>query len=138
MHSCSLLVDLLSQDILDASKFDIKGSFVGAEHHAYFGSSGERELQQVYKPVNDMKDMMMESRPSYPTDKLTFSIANLTRDSSIQFLGLMFYPNHSEYDVSLMLEDSQRSGLYFNSRIMRLFQFYQENVVPEQDKYEGQ
>ena len=49
MNSCSLLVDLLSQDILEASKFDIKGSFVGAEQYAYFGSSGERELQQVYK-----------------------------------------------------------------------------------------
>ena len=116
---------------------DIKGAFAGVETTAFIRSSGERELQRTTTPVNDMKDMMMESRPSYPTDKLTFSIANLTRDSSIQFLGLMFYPNHSEYDVSLMLEDSQRSGLYFNSRIMRLFQFYQENVIPEQDKYEG-
>ena len=98
---------------------DIKGAFAGVETTAFIRSSGERELQRTTTPVNDMKDMMMESRPSYPTDKLTFSIANLTRDSSIQFLGLMFYPNHSDkYDISLTLEDNQRSGSYFDSQIL--------------------
>ena len=97
--------------------------------------------------------MMVETRPCYPTDKLTFSITNVTRDKTIEFLGLIFFSNHSRYDIRVMLEDVKRSE--FNKNILDtlitgqfvsclansekgMFQFYQENVVPEQDKDEGQ
>ena len=102
-----------SQDILEASKFDIISAFNGLELVVYHESSGEIELQ-VYNltlTVKDMEKMMVETRPCYPTDKLTFSIADLTRDKTIQFLGLMFFSNKSEYkfnSISIMLEDTQR------------------------------
>ena len=103
-----------SQDILEASKFDITSAFAGSEFIAYHERSGERELQ-VYDlnlTVKDMEKMMVETRPCYPTDKLTFSIADLTRDKTIQFLGLMFNSSHRKYDISVMLEDRQRSDIF--------------------------
>ena len=83
----------------------------GSELFAYRERSGERELQVDNLTAKDMEEMMVETRPCYPTDKLTFSFADLTRDKTIQFLGLMFYSNKSEYkfkSISIMLEDTQR------------------------------
>ena len=83
----------------------------GSELFAYRERSGERELQVDNLTAKDMEEMMVETRPCYPTDKLTFSIADLTRDKTIQFLGLMFFSNKSEYkfnSISIMLEDTQR------------------------------
>ena len=32
--------------------------------------------------------MMLETRPSYPSNRLTFTIANITRDKDIRFLNI--------------------------------------------------
>ena len=87
-----------SQDILEASKFDIISAFNGLELVVYHESSGERELQ-VYNltlTVKEMEKMMVETRPCYPTDKLTFSIADLTRDKTIQYQQEMSSLKQSE------------------------------------------
>ena len=98
---------------MEASKFDIISAFNGLELVVYHEGSGGSELKvhNLTLRVKDMEKMMVETRPCYPTDKLTFSIADLTRDKTIQFLGLMFYSNHRKYDISVMLEDRQRSDI---------------------------
>ena len=54
------------------------------------------------------KMMMLETRPSsYPSSKLTFTIANITRDKDIRFLN-MYMKLNGQFDVDLILEDSKR------------------------------
>ena len=54
--------------------------------------------------------MMIETRPSYPSDKLTFNVAGLTKDKVIKFFYLNIYLILNEkYDVNVVLEDSKRN-----------------------------
>ena len=56
----------------------------------------------------ELRMMMLESRPSYPSNRLTFTIANITRDKDIRFLNI--YLNLTrQFDVDLILEDSKRN-----------------------------
>ena len=64
-----------------------------------------------YTPTNmtEMK-MMIETRPRYPSNKLTFTIANLTRGKITRNIAL-YFNSFVIFDVDLFLEDSQRNFL---------------------------
>ena len=64
-----------------------------------------------YTPTNmtEMK-MMIETRPRYPSNKLTFTIANLTRGKITRYIALHFN-SYVIFDVDLFLEDSKRNLL---------------------------
>ena len=68
--------------------------------------------QTLYLSVEDMTNMkmMIESRPSYPSNKLTFSIADFTKDTVIQFFNIALNLNE-QYDVDVVLEDSKRNNM---------------------------
>ena len=53
------------------------------------------------------KMMRLDKRPSYPADKLTFTIDNITRNRDIRFLNVYLNLN-GQFDVDLILEDSKR------------------------------
>ena len=64
----------------------------------------------VYLPSNmtEMK-MMIETRPRYPSNKLTFTIANIANGITFHFIDI--HLNAYEIDVDLFLEDSKRNLL---------------------------
>ena len=56
----------------------------------------------------ELRMMMLESRPSYPSNRLTFTISNIIRDKDLRFLNI--YLNLTrQFDVDLILEDSKRN-----------------------------
>ena len=64
-----------------------------------------------YLPTNmaELK-MMIETRPRYPSNKLTFTIANIAKGKNIHFLNIKINPNEN-FEVDVSLEDSKRSFL---------------------------
>ena len=59
--------------------------------------------------MTEMK-MMIETRPRYPSDKYTFTIADITKNKHIRWcdIGLNL---KRRFDVDVVLEDSQRNFL---------------------------
>ena len=56
----------------------------------------------------ELRMMMLESRPSYPSNRLTFTISNIIRDKDLRILNI--YLNLTrQFDVDLILEDSKRN-----------------------------
>ena len=53
--------------------------------------------------------MMIKTRPRYPSDKLSFTIANITKDKLIRYFSI--YMLYGQFDVNIILEDSQRNFL---------------------------
>ena len=64
-----------------------------------------------YFVVREMieKEMMMETRPRFPSNKLSFTIANITKDKLIRYFSI--YMLYGQFDVNIILEDSQRNFL---------------------------
>ena len=54
--------------------------------------------------------MMIQTRPSYPSNKLTFTIANLTKNKAIRFFDINLELNE-QFDVDVILEDPNRNFL---------------------------
>ena len=65
-----------------------------------------------YLPTNmaEMK-MMIETRPRYPSNKLTFTMANITKGKRIHFLNIKLNSSNTIFDVDVSLEDSKRNFL---------------------------
>ena len=72
--------------------------------------------------IREMK-MMIETRPSFPSHKLTFTIDNLTKDKAINYFEIVLTLNE-QYDVDLVLEDSKRN--FVNSLESLFFSFYKQ------------
>ena len=91
---------------------------------SYYNTEDENgeSLYDYYSPTNmtEMK-MMIGTRPRYPSNKLTFTIANLTRGKIIRYVDLIFNSN-TIFDVDVSLEDSKRH--YLNS-----FQFFWSSIT---------
>ena len=66
-----------------------------------------------YLPSN-MTELMIEARPSYPSNKMTFTIANIKNHKSIRSLFLYLKMN-GQFDVDVVLEDAKRN--FVNSYI---------------------
>ena len=60
--------------------------------------------------VTNMTEMIIKTRSSYPSDKITFTIADLTKNKAIRFFMIGMNLN-GLFDVDLVLEDSQRNFL---------------------------
>ena len=99
-------------DILEKSKFSALDvfNFVSLDYW-YTGSEG-REYNTILFNLTDLENnsMILPTRSIYPSDKMTFTLANLTRDKSISFLNIYLDLNN-KFDVGLVLEDSKRKEL---------------------------
>ena len=65
----------------------------------------------TYSPTNmiEMK-MMIKTRPRYPSNKLTFTIANIAKGKNIFFLNINLNST-AKFGIDLSLEDSKRNIL---------------------------
>ena len=68
--------------------------------------------------LENMTEMMIDTRPTYPSSKLTFTIANITKDKAIRFFNIYLTLNGT-FDVDVVLEDSKRN--FLNSFILISF-----------------
>ena len=75
-----------------------------------FNHIGLEYNTDVFLSVKNMTErkMMIKTRPSYPSSKLTFNIADLTKEKNIDFLNIVLILNE-QYDVDVVLEDSKRN-----------------------------
>ena len=99
----------MSQDILAHAKLDVSEVFEGLDLQYSIADQGEKK-QWVPFDVEKMRDMKMmkDTRPSYPSTKLTFTIANTT---NIRWFNINLLNLNGRFDVDLILEDSQRNFL---------------------------
>ena len=82
---------------------------------AYYNTSDQNAKSQTdtYFATNmsEMK-MMIKTRPRYPSNKLTFTIANLAKGKTIRIININFeIDSNAKFDVDLFFEDSKRNLL---------------------------
>ena len=56
-------------------------------------------------------ETMEKKRPSYPSTKNTFTIANITKGKTILFFNINLFNLNGRFDVDIIFEDSQRNFL---------------------------
>ena len=99
----------MSQDVWSESKLDVLDVFESTAF-TYYTTDQRTESKSDYFSVSEMRDMrmMIETRPRYPSNKLSFTIANITKDKPIRFFNIYLNLNE-QFDVDLVLENSQRN-----------------------------
>ena len=101
---------ILSEDIMTEGLYDISEILPYTELE-YFNISDEiTKSGFTWFGPEDMAEMMIDTRPTYPSSKLTFSIANITKHKEIRFFNIYIDLNWV-YDVNLIFEDSKRNSL---------------------------
>ena len=99
----------MSQDVWSESKLDVLDVFGAIEYSYYITDQKTKSKYELFW-VKEMteKKMMIETRPRYPSNKLSFTIANITKDKPIRFFNIYLNLNE-QFDVDLVLENSQRN-----------------------------
>ena len=100
-------------------KYDVSEIFDSIDLK-YYNISDESET--ISFGLEDMAEMMMliDTRPTYPSSKLTFSIANITKNKTTRFFNIYLSLN-GNLDFNVVLEDSKRN--FLNSFIFPFFLF---------------
>ena len=98
------------KDVWSQSRLDVMEVFKYIQI-AYFNTADASFEYDYYFPpdMTEMK-MMIETRPRYPSNKLTFTIANITEGKMIYFVNI-FLNSFAKFDVDVFLEDSKRNFL---------------------------
>ena len=94
-------------------KLDVLEAFDGIDLHYYnINEDITRESIRRSFGVREMtkEKMMIKTRPRYPSDRLTFSIANITKHRVILFFNIWLNLTGQFY-IDVVLEDSLRNFL---------------------------
>ena len=94
------------------AKLDVSEVFEWLDLQFSIPDQGEKKQWVSFdvKTVRDMK-IMKESRPSYPSTKLTFNIANITQGKPIRWFNIDLLNLNGRFDVNLIMEDTLRNFL---------------------------
>ena len=84
--------------------------FHSTELKYFTKTDGKTAMRHDVFELGDISEMMIETRPTYPSDRLTFSQANITGAQSIRYFNIFFNLNN-QFDVNVILEDSKRNFL---------------------------
>ena len=106
--------------MLELSKFNVSKDFEITEIVSYNLKDDEAVLNTEWLELWNMKynNMMIRSRPTYPTDRVTYNFANLTRNKKLRHISFYLRVNHT-YAFHLMLEDSLRK--FWTSKHLNIF-----------------
>ena len=77
---------------------------------SYDVRDGEKKLYYEKFDEARMLEMRIDTRPSFPSDKTTFSLANITRHRNIRYFSAVLQSNMT-FDLEVLLEDSFRNSL---------------------------
>ena len=102
----------MSQDVWSESKLDVLDVLESTDFTYYVTDNQKTQSKSDSFSVDEMTEMKMiiDARPRYPSNKLSFTIANITKDKPIRFFNILLNLN-AEFDVDAILEDSQRNLL---------------------------
>ena len=92
---------------------DVLKVFHSVENMYFNVTDGISKNQIDFYDVKTMREMNMiiETRPRYPSTKLTFTIANITKGKTIRWFNINSLNLNGRFDIDLVLEDSQRNLL---------------------------
>ena len=92
-------------------KFDVLEAFDYIKLEYYNTEDAITERKNESLRIKEMRDknMVIKTRPRYPSDRLTFSISNITKHRNILFFDIWLKP--WKIDVDVVLEDSKRNFL---------------------------
>ena len=77
---------------------------------------GEKKLFYEKFDEDKMSEMRIETRPSFPSDKITISLSNITRDRNIRYFSAVFDFN-KKFGLEVLFEDSLRNSLNFSFKL---------------------
>ena len=95
----------------------------------YDGSDGE-VVDLSLENMREMEMVIENQRPSYPTNKLTFTIDDEIKNKVIKYFSIALNLN-DKYDVDLVLEDSKRNFMNSFEVILSLYKLKQIRVHTE-------
>ena len=110
------MTSMFYSDIWRGSKFDVLDVFHKSELKYFTKTDGKKSMRHDVFERRDIAEMKIETRPTYPSDRLTFAQANISRALSIRYFNIFFNLNNL-FDVNVILEDSKRN--FLNSIIKR-------------------
>ena len=114
-HSiCGPITSYVILDIWLRSKFDVLDVFYSTELKYFTKTDGKKSMHHDVFELRDILKMMVETRPTYPSDRLTFNQANITKAQSIRYFNIFFNLNN-QFDVNVILEDKKRN--FLNSKM---------------------
>ena len=103
-----ILIKYFCEDILADGKFNVSEIFESIAL-TYFNITDEiTESQDDDFWLANM--VTITTRPTYPSSKLTFTIANETKNKDIRFFNI-YLTSNEQFDVDVVLEDSKRNFL---------------------------
>ena len=102
----------MSQDVWSESKLDVLDVLESTDFTYYVTDNKKTQSKSDSFSVDEMTEMKMiiDARPRYPSNKLSFTIANITKDKPIRFFNIYLNLNE-QFDVDVVLENSQRNLL---------------------------
>ena len=102
----------MSQDVWSESKLDVLDVLESTDFTYYVTDNQKTQSKSDSFSVDEMTEMKMiiDARPRYPSNKLSFTIANITKDKPIRFFNIYLNLNE-QFDVDVVLENSQRNLL---------------------------
>ena len=89
-------------------KLDVLDVFGSVDLTSYNITDAITESKTETFWLKNMAEMMRDTRPTYPSSKVTFTIANVTKHKAIRFFNIWLNLN-GEFDIDVVLEDSKRN-----------------------------
>ena len=105
-------MNYFSEDVWSQSRLDVNEVFESlVMGYQNIADPNARSQYDFYLPTNmaEMK-MMIETRPRYPSNKLTFTIADIAKGTTIRYINININSNE-KLDADVSLEDSNRNFL---------------------------
>ena len=105
------------------AKLDVLNVFDSIDN-VYYNITGEVEENKIDSySIRNMTEMNMviETRPSYPSNKITFTTADITKGITIRYININLLNLKGQFDIDVVLEDSQRN---FLSSIITLLLYF--------------
>ena len=98
-------VDFHFSDTIQKTKYNLSGIFERGNLAYYTGSGESIKLKRNWFGRTDFQ--LNTTGTTYPSNKLSLNIANLTKSKLMRFFNMYFQLN-GIYDVEILLEDSRR------------------------------
>ena len=105
-------INYIFEDFWSQSRVDVMEAFEYIDMDYYNNtadqnSKGQVDQRMTYDTYDMIEiEMMIETRPRFPSNKLTFTVANIAKGKTINFFTFSF--SNPKYDVDVVLEDSKR------------------------------
>ena len=80
---------------------------VGLDYYYY--SNEKKMFDSAYFNITEMKRLMIMTRPTYPSDKMTFSFPRDSSKNEFIYFFNIYVKLHRQFDITLILEDSRRN-----------------------------